>query len=136
MASKNTTEIVGFPEIIATLKQLPNKFGVNGARGAIFQTGKKAAEMIQQSAPVRTGQLKASISVSRGRLRRGGLIHSMIKGLFYAKFLEKGTKFMPAKAFLFPTIERNASELIKIFAEEMGKALKKQYKKYSKTLVK
>lgn len=135
MDFKQEVEITGIEAVNKALKELPLKMQKNAIRGATFATVKLLAEKIQVEAPLKTGALRASIRASRGREGRGGsrgVFYSYIKGIFYAGFLEKGTKFMPAQAFIMPTAKEESLTLLKEFAHFMEIAIEKQYKKLSK----
>lgn len=97
--------ILGLPEALAKIAAIPliaEKFGEIG-----LEAGKElVAEKARELAPKRTGAMAASIQpVPEG----------VAVGERYARFVEFGTRYMPAEAYLGPALEaedQNVSDLV------------------------
>mgnify|MGYP000850255463 FL=1 len=102
------------------------KLGKTGSRienKALREAGDVVKEAIQKEAPIRSGKLKESITVSRVK-NKDGAKHVEVgpdKGVFYSRFVEFGTVKMKANPFMargyetskdsaMETIEKNLKE--------------------------
>jgi len=105
--------IVGLPETMAKVAAIPviaEKFGQLG-----LEQGKElVAETAKQLVPKRTGALAASIRpVPEG----------VAAGERYAGFVEFGTRFMPAEAYLGPALEAQAPQVSDLVSTTVRTAL-------------
>ena len=105
------------------------KLGKTGSRienKALREAGDVVKEAIQKEAPIRTGKLKESITVSRVK-NKDGAKHVEVgpdKDVFYSRFVEFGTVKMKANPFMvrgYETSKGNAMEKIeKSLKEGLG----------------
>ena len=64
--------------------------------------GEAIVDEAQRRVPVRTGDLLSSIGYYRESQGR----YKVVAGMFYASFVEYGTRFMAARPYLRPAFER------------------------------
>jgi HK97 gp10 family phage protein len=74
----------------------------------------------RERVPVRRGVTKAEIAFTIEIGAKGNVVEGIVgvkRGkAFYAKFLEFGTRKMPARPFLRPAVFENAREIVRIIA--------------------
>ena len=96
------------------------KLGKAGSRienKALREAGDVVKEAIQKEAPIRSGKLKRSITVSRVKNKDGAKRVEVgpNKDVFYSRFVEFGTVKMKANPFMargYETSKENAMETI------------------------
>ena len=135
-----TVQFRGTDNVVKNYKEYVRK-----KRGAAERATKKVGFMIEGDAkrrcPVKTNRLRSSISTnwSKSGLARGkitgpakeedgvgrpkGYPFTVVIGtnVFYAKFIETGTKKMSAKPYLHPAFHKNLGELQKTLKAEFNK---------------
>lgn len=74
--------------------------------GAVLDVHREAI----RRAPVDTGRLRSSL---RFEVREDGLAGEVFTNVFYAPFLEFGTKNITKRPFLFPAFEKARKKLVK-----------------------
>ena len=135
-------EVSGIDGVLDTLKSLPaNVVSKNGGpvKLALAKGARLLRDAARAAAPVKTGLLRENIIVRRGKYEgKGELYVVKVKTIakryvnnsrnrrqdrvgkryeidgpaFYGRFLEYGTKKMPAKAWLRPAAQANAQKII------------------------
>jgi HK97 gp10 family phage protein len=105
--------IVGLPETMAKVAAIPVVCETFGQAG--LEAGKElVAETAKQLVPKRTGALAASIRpVPEG----------VAVGERYAGFVEFGTRYMPAEAYLGPALESEAPQVSDLVSNTVRTAL-------------
>ena len=113
MASKNNivVEIEGWEELEAKLKALGAEINAGALlEDALMEGGEIVKGAIEAQAPVRTGQLSGSITVStQGKQKHSIRIGPSGAG-FYGRFLEYGTSRMGARPFVRPGFDGSVSQ--------------------------
>lgn len=99
-------EIEGVEELEAQLKALASEINTAEAlETALRDGGEIVQSAIQSSAPVRTGQLTGSITISKqGREKHSIRVGPSGRG-FYGRFREYGTSKMAAQPFMRPAFD-------------------------------
>ena len=91
--------------------------------GRVIQNMDVACQVVkgyaQANAPVRTGKMKGKVAVETEIVARGEVIEGRVgvrkdDDVFYARFVEFGTKNMPAHPFLRPAVFNHAKEIVRI----------------------
>jgi HK97 gp10 family phage protein len=145
-----TFKVEGLQELERRLLEFGPKVARNGLRAANFAGAKVFREAAKQSAPVRTGLLKASISAFKRQSPQNVAKHSVgVKGVrkkyantaanrrarrvgrkyqadgpaFYGRFLEFGTSKMSARPFLRPAFQNNIGNAIDAVKVRLAKAI-------------
>lgn len=122
---------------LAELEKRLNEVAEKVAKKALRTAARKAMNPVrkeaQQNAPEDTGLLEENFGLTT-KAKDGEVSAKVgIKGgarkndqtPYYFRFLELGTKDMPAKPFLRPALEGNAEKIIATVADELRKALDK-----------
>ena len=73
-------------------------------------------------APVRTGNLRASIGSRVENLRQEAFVGSPVE---YAPYVEYGTRYMQAKPYLRPALEQNIDNVRDFFVREINLAIER-----------
>ena len=122
-------------DLLKELDKLPEKIKNRIVKGAVRASAKPIIEEARRLVPVRTGNLRKSIGVTKRRdkgsvvtfsvsPRKGGKYNG-----YYGYFLELGTKKMSPHPFLRPAFENRGEETIKYFKEYIKKRLDKELAK-------
>lgn len=154
--------ITGLDETLKALRNLPKAISGKGGgplRKALYQAAKVMRDEVKQTAPVRTGLLKDSISIFRdrapqkigasehysigvrkqrkkyahnarnARLGKIGKSYQTYGAVFYAKFLEFGTSKMPRHPFFTPSFEAKKSQSVEALENALRKEVGKAVEK-------
>ena len=138
----------GLPELRRNIKQLDTKLKRTSYRFAARKGGDVLLKEAKERAPERTGALKKALvrraksSASKGiyeaiitvkggvfsnkrtvQRRKSRKAYQPDEVIRYYRFLELGTKYHPAKAFLEPSVGAKATEAINAFQEALQQAL-------------
>ena len=73
------------------------------------------AEKARANAPVRTGKLREEITYKLEV--QEDVVEGIVgvgKEAFYARFIEMGTRFLPARPFLRPAVYENTDEIMRL----------------------
>ena len=91
--------------------------------GRVIQNMDVACQVVkgyaQANAPVRTGKMKGKIAVETEIVARGETVEGRVgvkkdSDVFYARFVELGTRKSPAHPFLRPSVFDHAKEIVRI----------------------
>jgi len=110
-------KIEGLGEIQDVLKRFPAEIKTAVQRVLEYETV-QIAERARQLAPVRTGALRASIYT----VTRDFLSVALGAAVYYAGFVEYGTRKMAARPYLRPAIEEKRQELLEKTGEAIASA--------------
>lgn len=122
-------------DLLVKLNKLPEKIKNRVVKGAVRASAKPIIKEAKKIVPVKTGNLKKSIGVTKRRDKGSVVTYSVSprKGGkydgFYGFFLEVGTKKMSPHPFLRPAFENAGKESIKAFKEYMQKRIEKELRK-------
>lgn len=149
-------KVEGLQELERRLLEFGPKVARNGLRSSNYAGAKVIREAVRQSAPVRTGLLKASIEAFRRRGPQTQAKHSVgVKGVrkkyantalnrrrgrvgrkyqadgpaFYARFVEFGTSKMTARPFMRPAFEKSSTAAIEAVKAGLAKAIERAAKR-------
>lgn len=154
-------KVEGLKELQAALNQLPLEIQRRPLRSAVSAAAKVIVDDAKRRVPVKTGNLQKSIiryrsrsesavgretfsvAVKKGkqkyadtkrnrRLRRVGKSYQTAGEAFYWRFLEFGTKFMPAKPFLRPAFESQKAKAVEVIKTKLADAIFKTAAKLKK----
>ena len=105
-----------------------DKLGAKGSRienTALRESGNIVKKAIEKEAPIRTGNLKKNITVSRVKSKDGAKNIEVGPGkdAYYAAFLEFGTTNINANPFISRAYESSKQEAEKIIVDEIKKGL-------------
>lgn len=109
-------ELRGFDKLKEFCREFPLK-----TRILLDEFSKKATQLIAErargKAPVRTGRLRSSIKAIRERVEVGAP---------YGKYVEFGTRRMPARSFLRPAVSEIILDLERILESDMKEMFRKE----------
>lgn len=104
---------------------------------ALFAAGELLIDTAAAKAPRQSGDLAESgyvTSAERSTYKSGTNYHKEIKAkpgeviaafaAFYAKFVERGTKFASAHPYFRPALDESKGAMLNLFASRLGKVLK------------
>lgn len=111
----------GFDELLNRLKSLADSEPI--AKIALEKAGEHLRGAIENTTPVRTGALKASIVKDEVKDNKILIGPSQQGPAFRAHFVEYGTTKMSAQPFMRPTFEQQKTRLQQIMAEEIREGL-------------
>jgi HK97 gp10 family phage protein len=109
-------------------KEFPREASKEG-RAVLKKAVTELRNKVRSAAPVDEGVLRRSIyvkvlrdklgepSAADVRVRTGGKAQKKNRDGFYWRFIEYGTKKMPARPFVAPTLEKFKPHLIELFKE-------------------
>jgi HK97 gp10 family phage protein len=142
MADKQN--LTGFKELAEKLKQLPKKVAKNGLRRAVSSGAAIVRNAARKRAPVDTGEMKRDIMMKREKDKQGsgttGAVYSVYvrsgkksrlagkkrdveRDSFYWKFVEFGTKTIPAQPFMRPGFEESKGEAIGAIGKSLDETI-------------
>lgn len=140
----DTKNLTGFKELAEKLKQLPKKVAKNGLRRAVSSGAAIVRNDARKRAPVATGEMKRDIMMKREKDKQGGSTTGAVYSVyvrsgkksrlagkkrdverdsFYWKFVEFGTKDMPAQPFMRPAFEANKDEAVAAIGKTLNEAI-------------
>lgn len=117
-------ETEGLEELINAVQRMGSE-GRKIENKALKEAGAVMKEAIQNEAPVRTGKLKESITVS-GVKTKDGVKYVEVgpsKEVFYSIFIEFGTVKLRAKPFMAPGYENAKERATETIKEELRRGL-------------
>lgn len=151
-----TVKVEGLQELERRLRDFGPKVAANGLRSATYAGAKVFLNAARETAPVRTGTLRAHLVTKRRRtpanlakysvvvkgakltysntrlnrrLRRVGKKYQADGPAFYGKFLEFGTAKMAARPFMRPAFNNNTDAAIAAVAAGLRKAIDRAAKR-------
>lgn len=117
-------ELEGLEELINAVQRMGSE-GRKIENKALKEAGAVMKESIQNEAPVRSGKLKESITVSGIKTKDGAKCVEVgpNKDGWYGKFAEFGTVKMRARPFMAPGFENAKERALAAIKEELRKGL-------------
>lgn len=87
--------------------------------------GKIALAEARRRCPVRSGRLRASLSLKLGKKTALKANVRVVHGRkeYYGTFVELGTKKSPAQPFMRPAVDENKKRIADAITEEIGRAI-------------
>lgn len=152
-------KLEGFAELQKRLAAFGPKIAANEQRNATRAAAAVFRDAVRQTAPVRTGLLKASLVVNKRRStdgryvvkygvrlkpagkmkygntsenrrkRRVGKRYEVDSPAFYGRFIEFGTSKMRAQPFMRPAFGPNVNKALEAFKARMAKGIEAAAKK-------
>lgn len=159
-------KIDGLKELDEALKKLPIELQKKELRAAVAKSSNILKKEVIAKAPVNTGRLRDNVyrfyaknqsdsgratyivGVRNGkkkryvrsrknyRLGRAGQSYVTDGDAFYWKFIEFGTKKMPARPFIRPAFDGKKTEIIESIKLSLAKSIRKIANRYKKLRVK
>lgn len=132
MVGKVQLRLTGGPELERALGDLGSKVAGRLGENAVRAGARVVAKRAKQIAPVgETGELKRSIRAFQDTERRAGE-RTAYAGtrLFYGRFLEFGTRFIPARSFLRAALDESGQEVNTKMAENLSRGIERETAKY------
>jgi HK97 gp10 family phage protein len=132
--SKNL-HIEGMEDLMATLKTVLPREARNITRRTVVKIAAEVRNDIRQNAPKDTGELKKSIKSKRDRGKPDfasasvNVIPKEQSPAFYWRFLEYGTKNMPAQPFILPVVEQWKGKINEVYRQEFSVQFEKEMSK-------
>lgn len=141
-------DVSGLKEMEKALKQIGESVGAKALRGALRDAGKPMLDDAISSVPKTTqvyvtGRKGQRRRVQPGRLKRSLKMRAKIdknrhtawvfvgtraqgkqKDVYYAKWVEFGTRYAKPQPFLTPAMMRNEGRFFNLFKEKLAKRLK------------
>lgn len=99
----------GFKQLAAKVDKFKGEIKTRAQKAIMTAVIGVHAEAVKR-APVDTGRLRSSL---RFEVREDGLTGEVFTNVFYAPFLEFGTKHISKRPFLFPAFEKARKKLVK-----------------------
>lgn len=123
-AKKLKVEVEGAEEVIKLLEEMGQNAGDVLVRAA-EAGGRVALSEARRLCPVKTGRLRASLTLTQGKKTptKANVRIEHGKKEYYGKFVELGTKKQPAKPFLRPAVDENKKQISDAVTEEIGRAV-------------
>ena len=127
---------VDIKDLVKELKALPQKVQDKVVEGAVRHAARPLVVEARRLVPVRTGNLKKSIGVTKSRQKKPHLIVFNVSPRtngkydgWYGLFVELGTRRAAPHPYLRPAFEAKAGECIEAFVKYMRKRLDKELAK-------
>lgn len=118
-------KVEGMENLLAEIERLGRE-GSKIENRALKEAGDAVKTSIQNEAPIRSGKLKGSITVSRVK-SKGGIKQVEVgpegKDVYYKTFVEFGTVKMKANPFMSRGYESSKGEAERTIEEEIRKGL-------------
>ncbi len=128
-----SVKLHGAKELRDALAKLPSEMGERVLRRATFKGANIIKDAYSENMPVRTGKTKKSI---RARLDSKPIetvaLYHIGAGHFVAKFVEFGTKFMPAQHPLQEAFDEKSKEAVDVVQKELAAGIKRAVAKLAK----
>jgi len=123
-AKKLKAEVEGAEEVVKLLEEMGQKAGEVLAKAA-EAGGRVALSEARRRCPVKTGRLRASLTLTQGRKTpaRANVRIEHGKKEYYGKFVELGTRKQPARPFMRPAVDENKQQISEAVTEEIGRAV-------------
>jgi HK97 gp10 family phage protein len=122
--------IEGLKELDRKLQELPDDLQRKVLRDALKAGADPILTDAKASAPVKTGALRASLRATASRSRKHGVTVQVItkdgffKGeQFYGAFLEYGTRFIKARAFIAGAFDKNKHRALGLITRSIASGL-------------
>lgn len=136
------------PRIVAKLKQIP-AVAVDAARLAMEEGAQEIVDAMKAAVHVKSGDLRDSIGWTWGDIPAGAFmideirsgknkgdqyatmrikIYAGSKDAFYARFMEFGTKNMPAHQFFFPNWKAKKADFRKKIRDRVRAAIREAWR--------
>ena len=155
-------KIEGLQKLNNALKQFPLELQKKALRQAVATSSNVIKKEVLARAPVRTGKLRDNVyraylkeksdsgravyvvgvrmgrkkryinSAKNRRLNKVGQSYRKDGEAFYWKFLEFGTKTIPAQPFVRPAFDAKKDEAINVIKSSLEKSIRKLEKKYNR----
>lgn len=115
----------GFEDLDRRLSELSKGVATKAGNKAVRRGAVVAAKEMRGDAPVDTGTLKRNIRARKGRSKAAQTITYVVSAgkAFYAKFLEYGTRKMPAQPFAAESFARVSKDAFAEIKAELSAAL-------------
>jgi HK97 gp10 family phage protein len=140
----SSSNLTGFKELAAALRQLPQRVAKNGLRAAVGAGAAVIRKEARVRAPKDTGEMTKDIQIKRERDTSGGDTFtarysvfvltgkkSRLKGKrrdvqrdsYYWRFVEFGTSKMPARPFMRPAYETKKEDAVKAIGAKLDERI-------------
>ena len=136
-------DIKGLDEINKKLRLLDKKMKASIARRALNKGGRHIRDEAKSRVPVRTGNLRDSITLRTKKLGRTGFLaevgpakrkgrdaitgkRKVLADGFYGRFVERGTKNMAPQPFMRPTYAAVKGRVPDVIGDEMWRLVKRE----------
>lgn len=133
-----TFKTKGAQELQANLKALPVMLRLQALRASVSAAAGVVQKAARAAAPEDTGVLRRAIYRTRSRslstvdqeaaivgVRFGKQYQKRGQDAWYWKFLEFGTKKLPARPFIRPAFESTKEEQVKVMAARLSAAIRR-----------
>lgn len=119
-----SVEVRGLDVLHRKLERLDKKARRDALRPAMRQAANLVRDEARQRVPRRTGLLRKNIITNVKIDAKGAVAKVRVRSkAFYGRFVELGTKFLPARPFLRPALDQKAQAAVNEFAAVLRKAL-------------
>lgn len=128
----------------ALMKTIPENMQGKVLQKALSPAANIVVRAARLMAPKDTGRLSRAIFAMRSRRNSNGVFEERIvkvrygksqqkknRDAFYWRFVEFGTKFMPAKPFMRPAFDRNRGRLVPVIRDSLAKSLREAARRAS-----
>ncbi|MCR4436639.1 MAG: HK97 gp10 family phage protein [Clostridiales bacterium] len=121
---KLKAEVEGAEEVIKLLEEMGQKAEEVLAKAA-EAGGMVALSEARRRCPVKTGRLRASLTLTQGKKTpaRANVRIEHGKKEYYGTFVELGTRKQPARPFMRPAVDENKKQISDAVTEEIGRAV-------------
>jgi HK97 gp10 family phage protein len=136
---KYDIKLEGFKELDAALSKLPANVAKRVLQRSVTGAMRLAIKDVKAAAPVgevqsensqKYGRLSKNINVGRAKNRDKSAKSAYISTgkSFWGYFLEKGTKYIPAKPWFVPAFERASNAVLSELKKRLGEGIDKELK--------
>jgi HK97 gp10 family phage protein len=136
---KYDIKLEGFKELDAALSKLPANVAKRVLQRSVTGAMRLARKDVKAAAPVgevqsensqKYGRLSKNINVGRAKNRDKSAKSAYISTgkSFWGYFLEKGTKYIPAKPWFVPAFERASNAVLSELKKRLGEGIDKELK--------
>jgi len=118
--------IEGADELKRAMKKVGDRTSGLALRNAVEKGATVLKDEAVLRAPRKTGNLRDNIEVQAKRIQVGRVMYDIgvTAKAWYARFIEKGTKYIAAKPFLRPTLDTKKEDATKAVEDELRRSLK------------